>query len=280
MSVTITLSSGIRTRVIDQGSGPVVLLLHGNPDNADEWTQLIAILADRHRCIAPDLPGYGATDRTPALPSGWSYTIDNQVAFIDQLLAELGIGEVTLVVHDIGGIMGVPWAARNPKRLRGMIYTNTVVYPDWEWFPVAKMWGSHKLGDRVRANLMMRALGARRGKLFAKRFGDQHPQLSPRELQRFTDDFAMNQVAKQTTLAQFKHLAAPRFFAGYDRMLKEIAAATPTRAVWGLDDPYVPDDRAPQLFAAKLDRLPGIGHWVPIVAAKQVAEHVVAGATR
>jgi haloalkane dehalogenase len=277
-SRTIALPSGIRTRVIDRGSGPAVLLLHGNPDNADEWANVIAILADRHRCIAPDLPGYGTTDRTEPLPAGWSYTIDNQVAFVDELLAELGVGDVTLVVHDIGGIMGVPWAARSVRRLRGVIYTNTVAYPDWEWFPVAKMWGSHKLADRVRANLMMHALGARRGRLFARRFGQQHPQLGPRELSRFTADFAMNPVAKRTTLAQFKLLTAPRFFAGYDAMLKDIAAATPTRAVWGLADPYVPDERAPQLFAAKLDRLPEVGHWVPIVAAKQVAEHIVAGA--
>jgi haloalkane dehalogenase len=272
----VALPSGIRTRVIDRGSGPAVLLLHGNPDNADEWTNVIALLADRCRCIAPDLPGYGATGRTEPLPDGWSYTIDNQIGFVDELLAELGIGDVTLVVHDIGGIMGVPWAARNVSRLRRVIYTNTVAYPDWEWFPVARMFGSHKLADRVRASLMMRALGARHGRLFAKRFGEQNPQLGPQELSRFAADFAMNSVAKRTTLAQFKYLAAPRFFAGYDTMLKSIAAVVPTRAVWGLADPYVPDARAPQLFAAKLDRLPGVGHWVPIVAAKQVAEHIVA----
>jgi haloalkane dehalogenase len=278
MSQPVTLPSGISTRVLDRGHGPAVLLLHGNPDNADEWAHLIALLADRYRCIAPDLPGYGATDRTAPLPEGWSYTIDNQVRFVDELLAALGIGDVTLVVHDIGGIMGVPWAARNRARLRGVVYTNTVAYPDWEWFPVARLWGSERLVDRLRARLMMRALGARGGRLFARRFGQQHPQLDERELARFTADFACNPVAKQTTLAQFKHLAAPNFFAGYDRMLKQIAAATPTRAVWGLSDPYVPDVRAEQLFAGTLLRLPGAGHWVPIVAAPQVAEQVAATA--
>jgi haloalkane dehalogenase len=270
----VTLPSGISTRVIDRGEGPVVLLLHGNPDNADEWTNVIAILAERFRCIAPDLPGYGATRRTTPLPAGWSYTIDNQVAFVDELLAALGIDRVTLVVHDIGGIMGVPWAARNTSRLRGVVYTNTVAYPDWQWFPTAKLWGSQRFMDRVRSRFMMRALGARGGRLFIARFGEQHPQLDARELRRFASDFALNSVAKDTTLAQFKHLARPRFFAGYDEMLGAIAAATPTRAVWGLGDPYVPDERAPQLGAAELLRLPGVGHWVPIVAATHVAERV------
>lgn len=270
----IQLPSGVSTRVIDRGAGPVVLLLHGNPDNADEWARVIDALSGRFRCIAPDLPGYGATGATTPLPATWHYTIDNQVEFVDQLLAALGIGDLTLAVHDIGGIMGVPWAARNTRRLRGVVYTNTVAYPDWEWFPVAKLWGSRRLGDRARSSLMMRALGLRRGRLFARRFGAQHPQLDASELARFTGDFACNPIAKQTTLAQFKYLAAPGFFAGYDGMLKAIAAATPTRTVWGLGDPYVPDERAEQLFAAKLLRLPQTGHWVPILAAAQVAEHV------
>jgi haloalkane dehalogenase len=269
----LLLPSGISTRVIDRGAGPVVLLLHGNPDNADEWRHVIDALAGRFRCIAPDLPGYGAAGDTTVLPAGWRYTIDNQVEFVDQLLAALGIGEVTLAVHDIGGIMGVPWAARNTKRLRGVVYTNTVAYPDWEWFPIAKMWGSPRLGDRMRSRLMMRALGVRQGRLFARRFGAQHPQLDARELARFTGDFACNPAAKQTTLAQFKDLTTPGFFAGYDQMLKTIAAATPTRTVWGTGDPYVPDERAEQLFATTLERLPGIGHWVPIVAADHVARH-------
>lgn len=276
MDRSVVLPSGIATRVIDRGKGPVVLLLHGNPDNADEWSSVIAILAERYRCIAPDLPGYGATGRTAALPTGWAYTIANQIEFVDQLLTGLAIAEVTLVVHDIGGIMGVPWAAQNLPRLSGVVYTNTVVYPDWQWFPVAKLWGSSRPVDRLRSWLMMRALGARDGRLFMTRFGEQHPQLDARQLRRFATDFAMNRVAKETTRAQFQYLVAPRFFAGYDTMLEKIAAATPTRAIWGLGDPYVPDQRADQLRAATLLRLPGVGHWVPIVAAREVAEQVAA----
>jgi haloalkane dehalogenase len=253
-----------------------VLLLHGNPDNADEWTNVIEILAKKRRCIAPDLPGYGATGRTPPLPEDFRYTIESQNRFVDELLAALGIDEVTLVVHDIGGIMGVPWAARNTRRLRGVVYTNTVAYPDWKWFPVAKMWAGHGIVDRARSSLMMRALGVRRGRAFSKAFGAQHPQLDADELARFTSDFALNRVAKATTLAQFKYLGEPGFFAGYDTMLKSIAAATSTRAVWGTGDPYVPDHRAKELFASTLEELPGIGHWVPIVAAEKVAEHVLA----
>jgi haloalkane dehalogenase len=240
---------------------------------------VIDALATRHRCIAPDLPGYGATGATFALPPGWRYTRDAQIGFVDELLAALGLGDVTLVVHDIGGIMGVPWAARNPGRLRGVVYTNTVAYPDWQWFPLARMWGSRRLRDRARTAIMMRSLGARRGRYFMARFGAAHPRLDAAQLRRFADDFAGNPIAKATTVAQFRLLVEPGYFAGYDAMLRSIAAATPTRAVWGLGDPYVPDERAPQLLAAELDRIPDAGHWVPLIAPAEVAGAIAAVAS-
>jgi haloalkane dehalogenase len=275
MDRIVSLGSGIRTRVIERGSGPALLLLHGNPDNADEWRRIIDALADRYRCIAPDLPGYGARGNSYAPPRGWLYTVPNQVAFVDELLATLGVDDVMLAVHDIGGIMGVPWAARNTGRLRGVVYTNTVAYPGFEWFPMARLFGSPKLVHRLRARLLMRGLGLQDGRAFAHKFGMQNPELDRDELARFARDFAMNDIAKQTTLDQFQQLVLPAYFDGYDGMLQAIARAVPTRTLWGQGDPYVPDARAEQLLASRLERLDGVGHWVPIVAAARLAASIV-----
>src|ERR1041385_2482375 len=104
---TLDLPGGIRVRTIDEGQGQTVLLLHGNPDNADEWRTLIALLKGQFRCLAPDLPGYGRQGGSYALPAHYRYTREEQIAFVDALLAALEIqGKITLVVHDIGGIMG------------------------------------------------------------------------------------------------------------------------------------------------------------------------------
>ena len=54
---TLDLPDGIRVRTIDEGQGQTVLLLHGNPDNADEWRTLIDLLKEQFRGVAPDLPG-------------------------------------------------------------------------------------------------------------------------------------------------------------------------------------------------------------------------------
>lgn len=277
----MSLASGVRVRVVEHGAGPVVLLLHGNPDNADEWAGVMQRLGDGFRCVAPDLPGYGRRGEAVPLPAGWAYSVDAQVAFVDDVLAAVGAeGAVTLVVHDIGGIMGVPWAARNPARLGGVVYTNTVAFPGFRWFDVARQWGSTRLRGRLAARLTMAALGVGGGRLFARAFGQQNPQLDAAALGRFVEHFALNGVAKATTLAQFRLITRRDYFDGYDAMLDVIAGATKTRTVWGTGDPYVPDERAADMRAAETTLLDGIGHWVPLLAADAVADAVrsVAGA--
>jgi pimeloyl-ACP methyl ester carboxylesterase len=87
-------------------------------------------------------------------------------------------------------------------------------------------------------------------------------------------DFALNGVAKRTTLCEFRSITRPDFFDGYDQMLKTISAAVPTLTLWGEGDPYVQDRFAPQLFARETIMLPNVGHWVPIVAAQPLARHI------
>src|SRR5215469_8039049 len=167
----LDLPGGVRVRIIDEGAGPIVLLLHGNPDNADEWSGLIALLKGQFRCLAPDLPGYGRRGQSYDLPDTFRYTLADQVAFIDALLAYEGIHEkITLVVHDIGGIMGVPWAARHPDRLHAVVYTNTVAYPRFRWFNLAYRWGREGWAGRRLARLSVDVLAWFHGWLFRSVF--------------------------------------------------------------------------------------------------------------
>jgi haloalkane dehalogenase len=79
----------------------VLLLLHGNPDNADEWQPLIERLADRYSCLAPDFPGYG---ESPEPPPTFTHRLADQVKFVDAVLTAVhASGPVLLVVHDTGG---------------------------------------------------------------------------------------------------------------------------------------------------------------------------------
>jgi pimeloyl-ACP methyl ester carboxylesterase len=261
---------GVRTRVLDAGQGPVVLMLHGNPDNADEWAQLMARLAARHRCIAPDFPGYG---QSPEPPPSFSYSLADQMRFVDAVLQAIGIAEpMILVVHDTGGMVGTAWAAANLDRLRGMVITNTVAFDGFPWFPIARQWGDASLRGRIRSWL----LGLRGGALFKRIFGAQCPQLGAEDLERFAASFARNRDAKRTTLRQFRQFMRPGFFAKFAAMRERILAQVPCRVVWGDKDRFIPVRFAHAFGCKQVTVIPNGGHWLALTAPDTLAAEVEA----
>lgn len=265
---------GIRTRVLDAGKGPVVLMLHGNPDNADEWRPLIKRLVSGYRCIAPDFPGYG---QSPEPPASFTYSLADQMRFVDAVLAALEITErVILVVHDTGGMVGTAWAAANTSRLRGMVITNTVAFDGFPWFPIARQWGDASFYGRLRSSLGMAALGLRGGALFKRIFAAQCPELSDDELDRFAVSFARNRDAKRTTLRQFRQFMRPGFFEGFAAMRARILASVPCRVVWGDRDRFIPVRFAEAFGCKQITILPDAGHWIALTAPDALAREVEA----
>jgi pimeloyl-ACP methyl ester carboxylesterase len=265
---------GIRTRVLEAGAGPVVLMLHGNPDNADEWALVMARLAKSHRCLAPDFPGYG---KSPAPPASFSYSLADQMRFVDAVLLAMRVDEpVILVVHDTGGMVGTAWAAANLDRVRGMVITNTVAFDGFPWFPIARQWGDASLLGKIRSSLGMAALGLRKGALFKRVFGAQCPQLSAQQLERFAATFAVNRDAKRTTLRQFRQFMQPGFFAEFAAMRKRILGKVPCRVVWGDKDRFIPVRFAQAFGAEQVRILPDAGHWVALTAPEALAQEVEA----
>lgn len=265
---------GIVTRVLEAGAGPSVLMLHGNPDNADEWAPLIARLGARYRCIAPDFPGYG---KSPEPPRAFTYDLADQMRFVDAILAIMGVAEpVILVVHDTGGMSGTAWAAANLSRLRGMVVTNTAVFDEFPWFPIARQWGDASLYGRVRSSLAMAALGLAGGALFKRVFAAQCPQLDARQIERFARSFALNGDAKRTSLRQFRQFMRPGFFKDFATMRERIVAGAPCRVLWGDKDSFIPVEWAHRFGARSVTVLPDAGHWVALTAPDALAAEVVA----
>ena len=108
----------------DVGHGPPVLFLHGNPTWAYLYRHLIHALADDHRCVAPDYLGFGRS----AKPLDFSYRPRDQAAHIEALCNDLALDDLTLVLHDWGGPIGLSFALRHPERVRRLVLFNT-----WGW---------------------------------------------------------------------------------------------------------------------------------------------------
>jgi pimeloyl-ACP methyl ester carboxylesterase len=167
---------GFSTRVLRSGRGAPVLLLHGSPDSASEWRPVLESLGDSAACFAPDLPGLGASDEPPL---SFDYSRPANEQFVQDLLDALGIQEpVVLVVHDIGGVIGVPWAARNHERIRGLVITNTVVFENFRWFFPATTWASTSALGRLAACALMWQIGWFGGRIFRAQFARISPELA------------------------------------------------------------------------------------------------------
>jgi haloalkane dehalogenase len=140
-------ADGVRQAYVDEGEGPPVVLVHGNPTWSFYWRGLIAALSPRHRCIAPDHVGCGFSD-APA-DGVRRYTLEERVDDLEALLERAAVdGPVTLVVHDWGGAIGLGWAARRPERVGRLVVLNTAAFAkpagkalpaslrvarDWSW---------------------------------------------------------------------------------------------------------------------------------------------------
>jgi haloalkane dehalogenase len=118
----------LRMHCVDEGPrrSDVVVLLHGEPTWSYLWRQVVlALVAAGHRAVAPDLIGFGRSDK-PARPEDYSYErhVGWVRAFLDALRAE-GAGRITLVCHDWGGLIGLRIVGEEPERFAAVVACNT-----------------------------------------------------------------------------------------------------------------------------------------------------------
>lgn len=109
---------------LDEGSGDPIVMLHGNPTWSFYYRNLVLALRDKYRCIVPDHIGCGLSDKPP--DSLYDYSLKSRVDDIEALLDQLRLrNNLTLVLHDWGGMIGMAFAARHPERVKRIIATNT-----------------------------------------------------------------------------------------------------------------------------------------------------------
>ncbi len=121
---TLRTAAG-RMAYTDVGGGLPVVLLHGNPTNARLYRHLTRALAPEYRCIAPDYLGFGRSEA----PSNFSYRPSAHATFVETLLRRLDLQNLTLVLHDWGGPIGLSYALRHPTTVRRLVLINTWAWP-------------------------------------------------------------------------------------------------------------------------------------------------------
>jgi haloalkane dehalogenase len=115
-----------RYHYLDEGQGreETLLMLHGNPTWSFYYRTLVQGLRDTYRCVVPDHIGCGLSDK----PQDYTYTLAKHVENVDTLCSHLRLKNVTLVMHDWGGAIGMGYAVRRPENVKRLVIFNTAAF--------------------------------------------------------------------------------------------------------------------------------------------------------
>ncbi|WP_440995078.1 alpha/beta fold hydrolase [Arhodomonas sp. SL1] len=250
-------AAGIETNYHDQGEGPPVLLLHGSGPGVSAWANwrlTLPPLAESRRVIAPDVVGFGFTER----PEGIEYTPEQWVRHAVGFLDALGLDQVDLVGNSFGGGLALRLAQEHPARVRKLVLMGAVSLS----FPLTEgldsVWGYEPSSENMRALIKL---------------------------------FAYDQSLASDDLAELRHRASTRpgvqeayaamFPAPRQRWVdmlastEEALAALPneTLIVHGRDDRVIPVEVSERAFRlidrAQLHLFGRCGHWVQIEHAQR-----------
>ena len=256
------------------GSGPAVVLLHGQPGSASDWAAVARVLSGRHTVVVPDRAGYG---RTGGPASGFAANAGQVVRLLDRLQ----VGSATVVGHSWGGGVALAMGRLFPERVRGLVLVSSVSPLE----PVGlldRLLARPVVGRAVVAATLTtagRLLSWGPGRAFAGRRLRGHPRQQIEDLARSWrkratwHSFAIEQRALVTEL--------PSMAAGLDRL------GVPVLVVTGTADRVVPAPTARHLAntipGACLETVEGAGHLLPQLHPETVADLVerisVAGPT-
>jgi pimeloyl-ACP methyl ester carboxylesterase len=229
------------------GGAPVVYV-HGVPTNSDDWVPFL----ERTGGLALDLPGFGRSGK----PSDFPYSIEGYAGYLDAWLAEAGVDNYRLVVHDWGGV-GLALAQLAPERVERLVVMNALVLlPGYRWHRIARAWrapliGEITMGFTFKFNLRRSLRRALPGG------GDPPPEF----VDSIWDHF--DHGTQRAILKLYRSAPADVIAAAGER-LGDIKA--PALIAWGGNDPYIPDEFA-QRFAdalggpARVEMLPDARHW-------------------
>lgn len=243
---------GLRLHYTEMGSGAPVLCLHGWPTSAYLYRNVQPAVAAHRRVIALDLPGFGRSEK----PTDASYSFRFYTRIIDGFLAALGIEQTGLVVHDLGGPVGLYWMTRDPTRVRELVLLNTLVYPKFSW-AVAAFVASTKLPG------LRGLLASPRGLRWTMGLGMATPPTADviDAVQAPFKDKAARKVLLKTGGALH-----PKGFVEIAKKLPEFTG--PVRAIYGTQDRILPDVAktmarvATDLPQTEVTALDGCGHFL------------------
>lgn len=253
---------------LDEGprQGEVVLLVHGTPSWCFEYRHVIEALSRTRRVIAFDHLGFGLSER----PRAFAYTPEAHADVLREVVQRLELTRFSLVVHDYGGPIALPFASEHPERIASLVVMNSWMWPLTEDAQLAK---AARLAGSWLGRWLYRWLNASLRLLMPGAYADRRKltrEIHAQYLAPFRERDAREQVL--WTLAKALSASAPTFARLWQN--RKRLAALPALVIWGLKDAALPPrllERLRQaLPGAEVHALPNVGHWPQEEAPQEV----------
>ncbi len=263
----VSLQDGAEIHYVDEGTGPTLLLLHGNPTWSFLYRKLIRGLRDRFRCVAPDYPGFGLS----VAPDGYTFTPREHSLAVEEFVNRLGLKKLTIMMQDWGGPIGFGLAVRQPELVDRFIVGNT-----WAW----------PLTDHPRISGFSRLVGGPVGRFAALWFNGVvrlfmykgiKTGLSRAEYDMYMAPFRKRSDRAPTHIFPYQLVHSADYLSEIERNFETIAGR-PALIVWGLADfafQQLELERFQQLFQEhEVVLLEGAGHFIQEDAPEEICNAI------
>jgi haloalkane dehalogenase len=262
--------SGHVVHYVDEGRGPTLLMLHGNPTWSFVYRQVISALSESFRCIAPDYPGFGLSAPAP----GYQFHPADHAQVVGEFVDRLDLQDVTLVMQDWGGPIGLTVALPRRQRFSGLVVANT-----WAW----------PLNGDMHFELFSYAMGGPLGRMLIRRFnvfvnvmipaGHRRRKLPAAEMNHYRRALPTPERRNPSAIFPKDLTAARTFLSDLEAGLARLADL-PALIIWG-DADVAFRERERRRWESLLPRhrtavLSGAGHYLQSDAPAEFAGAIAA----
>lgn len=214
---------------IDEGQGDTILFVHGTPSWSFDYRNIIKKLRENYRCIAIDHVGFGLSDK----PKQYDYSTINHSQTLEKFIQDKNLNEITLVVHDFGGPIGLNFAIQHAEKVKKIIVLNS-------W-----LWSSEGAPDFIKLKKILkspllpflyRQLNFSPKFILPQSFGEK--KLPKKLLKQYTKPF-QNSSQRNGALAFAKSLLNDQNWFEDLWNRKQAIVNKPTLFIWGMKDPVI-----------------------------------------
>lgn len=246
-----------RMHYLDEGTGPVILFVHGTPDHSFGFRHLIKAFRGTHRCVAIDHLGFGLSDK----PIGAALTVRAHAKRLQDFIDEFGIKDLTLVVTDFGGGIGMNHALEHPANVKRIVLYNTWM---WDLMPDKRFSRPNMIMDSWFGRFLYLRLGFSVNVMMPSAYGDRKKLTRP--VHAHFKNALPDATARASTFACVREIrnAGPFWEEQWSKVGR--LHSIPTLLCWGMKDRFFPPDLLQRwktgLPHARILEFPDAGHFV------------------